>query len=205
MKIQNKFRFFEYTYTLLRSQTKPLNSQPFSSRTQKITTSPNMMDISCFLSIFGNPYSKVNRTTTKKKDLQSSIRKPKAVESPQNKTSSWTVKGKGCNCFSEAVFLSSIYGRTGCRSDSRQHQPPSGAYVPIHVDLSAHQVLRRQSRHRTTPLSLRHHHVPFGFPLAFVFVYTVTQDPQQGLCWRTDIYRWTYGKPGTTWLVCSRF
>lgn len=89
------------------------------------------MDTSCFLPTFGNPDSKVNRTTTKKNDQAFSIRKLKArVTSEQAQLN----RRRGRMCFSKE-FFSSSYGKTGYRADSRQHGPPSGAYVPIREDL----------------------------------------------------------------------
>lgn len=135
------------------------------------------MDTSCFLPTFGNPDSKVNRTTTKKNDQVFSIRKLKArVTSEQAQLN----RRRGRMCFSKE-FFSSSYGRTGYRADSRQRGPPPGAYVPIREDLCLSSS-KETAKARTMALSPQGcHSVPLGFPLPFALCIlsqkTLNNDP----------------------------
>lgn len=159
-----------HIYIWLRSQTKALNSQQFYSRTQKTAISPNTVDPSRFLSTSGKPYSKVSRTTTKGWPPEC-YQETKATASPQNKTSSWTV----IQLLLKGSFPQQHLWGSGCRSDSRQHQPPSGAYLCSHTcrplcPPSSKETEKAQSNStvsKTPPCSIW---ISFGF----VFVYTVT-------------------------------
>lgn len=103
--------------------------------------------MSCFLPTFGNPDSKVNRTTTKENDQAFSIRKPKATESPQNKPS-WT-EGEAAYASqrnsSLAVMGELDTGQT--LSSMGLHLKPMFPFVKT----SVYPVLRRQRRQEQWP------------------------------------------------------
>lgn len=100
----------------------------------------------CFLPTFGNPDSKVNRTTTKKNDQAFSIRKPKATESPQNKPS-WTGEAACASQRNSSLVVMGELDTGQAPSSMGLHLEPMSPFVKT----SVYPVLRRQRRQEQWP------------------------------------------------------